>query len=404
MSESRRAPRLDDSLARAIDQHCTAVEDAYSGYRELRDLCPVAYSSRNGGYFLLSRHRDVRKAALDWRTFSSAQGVSLPNDSKRPRFKALEQDPPDHGNWRKRYSDAISFATLTAIEPEIVRIADELIDSFAGRGTCDLTREFAESLPVLGICAALGLEDGKPEEIRKLALAMTASMGNPAEQGAALGGLAEYILRELHARRKQPRQDYLTAIAKMEVEGRLLSDQELAVFMTGFLVAGHETTTSALAGLLFHVLREPELGHRLLGNDEEMAQAIEEAVRIVSPFHGFSRTTTRPAEVEGIEIPAGETVRLCWAAANRDPTVFPDPDSFRTDRERNPHLGFGAGRHVCAGAPFARLEMRVGLRRLLTRLPDIALAGDQLDWHFVGGIMTIPGAIEARFTPRPTGI
>lgn len=395
---SNLSKNLDDDMACRIDQHSAEVEDAYAAYQELRTSCPVARSDRMGGYTILTRHADVRKAALDWKSFSSAKGVTLPQDRTRPPFKALEQDPPDHTAWRKYYTDAITPAALTRMVPAIERIADELIDRFAARGSCDLVREYTEPLPVLVISAAIGLEGGKVDEIRKLALSLTETVADPAAQRAALGNLGAFILGELHDRRVSPGEDYLTTIAQIEIDGRLMDDYELTAFMIGFLVAGHETTTSALSGLLAHVLPNPQLKDRLLRDDAAMAAAIEESVRLTSPFHGFSRTTTREVEIGGAIIPADEVVRLCWASANRDQLVFDDPDQFDIDRMRNPHLGFGAGRHVCAGAPLARLEMRLAFRRLLERLPDIEVADGSVKWHFVGGMMTLPDALEARFS------
>lgn len=394
-------PMLDDETARRIDQHHAGVDEAYAAYMELRERSPVFHSDRNNGYYILLRHSDVRAAALDWKTFTSARGVSLPPDRTRPPLPAIEMDPPVHNEWRKRYTDAITPASLKEAEPKLEQVTNRLIDQFAERGHCDLVHELAEPLPVLGICAAIGLEGKKPDEIRRLALNLTSTNADPQAQRQTMLDLGAFILGELHARRETPREDYLTRIAQMETEGRVLNDAELTAFMTGFLVAGHETTTSALSGLLYHVLRNPELKRRLLDDDEALGRAIEEAVRLTAPFHGFSRTTTTQVEVAGTTIPEDQIVRLCWASANRDPAVFPDPDRFDIDRERNPHLGFGAGRHVCAGAPFARLEMRIALRMLLKRLPDLALAEDGMDWHFVGGMMTLPNSLAARFTPAP---
>lgn len=399
MTEPSSPPALDDALARAIDQHVATVDQAYCGYERLRADFPVAKSDRNGGYVILSRHADVRSAALNWKVFSSARGVGLPPDRTRPPLPALENDPPLHNDWRRRYTDAITPASLATMGGVVEEIADELIERFAGVGHCDLVSAFTEPLPVLSISAAIGLEGKKPEEIRQLALAMTSTVADPSAQKEALGRLGDFILGEIHQRRADPRDDYLTKIAQIQVDGQPMSDYELSIFMIGFLVAGHETTTAALTGLLAHVLPRPELRERLLKDDAAMSAAIEEAVRLTSPFHGFSRTTTCPVEVAGKIIPEDQVVRLCWASANRDPDVFPQPDTFDIDRARNPHLGFGAGRHVCAGAPFARLEMRIALRRLLTRLPDIKPTGDFTNWHFVGGMMTLPDALTVNFTP-----
>lgn len=390
---------VDDDLKRRIDQQRATVEEAYGAYAELRQKCPVAHSDAHGGYYMLTRHSDVLKAAIDWQVFSSAKGVSLPANRDGPRLPAIEHDPPQHAQWRKLYTDSVTPDAIAAMRPHVEHFADELIDAFASRGAAELVSEFANPLPVLGITAALGLTGKDPYEIYNLALAMTQTAENPELQRQNTMRLGQYILGEIHARRTAPRDDYLTKIALAEVDGRQMDDMEMTMFMVGFLVAGHETTSAGLASLLFHVLRRPDIRQRVLEDDRALAAAIEEAVRLASPFHGFSRTTTKPVEVSGATIPADQPVRLCYAAANRDPAVYSDPNAFDIDRStRAPHLGFGAGRHACAGAPFARMEMGVALRRLLARLPDVRLTEDQLDWKFVGGMMTLPGRLEVKFS------
>lgn len=392
--------KCNDAESAAFDQTRASVEEAYRAYEELRARGPVVESESLGSYYLLLNHRDVRKAATDFRTFSSGEGVGLPRDRHAPRLPALEQDPPEHGPMRKLYTDAIAPASLRAIEPEVAAIADRLIDSFASKGECDLVRDFCQPLPVLGISAVLGLTGAEPQTILRLAFDLTEASSDREAFAPAMMRLGAFILGEVHARRSDPKDDYLTQIALAEIDGKLLDDETMTRFMVGFLVAGHETTSAALAGLLSHILPRPELRQRLLDDDNALAAAIEEAVRITSPFHGFSRVTTAPVEVSGCPIPADATVRLSWAAANRDPTVFEAPAEFNIDRPSNPHLGFGIGRHSCAGAPFARLEMRVAVRRLLHRLPDIGLVGDKTEWHFSGGIMTLPDSVRVHFSPR----
>lgn len=390
---------LDEDLKRRIDQHRATVAEAYDAYAELREKCPVAHSDAHGGYYLLTRRSDVLKAAADWKTFSSARGVNLPPNLTRPPLPAIENDPPEHAFWRKLYTDAITPEAIEAMRPHMERIADGLIDAFAGRGNADLVSEYANPLPVLGITTAIGLSGTSTDQVHALALALTESVAHPEAQQRAVDRLAEFILGEIHARRREPRDDYLTKIALTEIDGRQMPDGQMALFMIGFLVAGHETTSASLANLMFHVLGDPDLKLRVLHDDTALAAAIEESVRLASPFHAFSRTTTKPVEIGGEIIPQDQMVRLCWASANRDPAVYENPDAFDIDRQNKTHLGFGAGRHVCAGAAFARLEMGVALRRLLTRLPDIAPTQDRLDWNFVGGMMTIPERLDAKFAP-----
>jgi cytochrome P450 len=390
---------LDKDMQKRVDQQRATVDEAYEAYKELRGKCPVARSEVGGGYYLLTRHADVLRAAMDWKSFSSAGGVNFPPDRTRPPLPCIEQDPPDHAHWRKLYADAVTPQAVDGMRPHVQDIADRLIDKFAADGSVDLVSQFANPLPILGITSAIGLTDKRPEDVHELAVALSSSVNDPAAQRVAIGRLTEFIMDQVTARRQSPRDDYMTTIAQIEVDGHLMEGQFLGMFMTGFLVAGHETTSAAFSNLMFHVLRDSTLRRRVMEDDKALAAAVEEAVRLTAPFHAFSRTTTKEVEIGGYTIPEDQIVRLNWAAANRDPAVYANPDAFDIDRPSNPHLGFGSGRHVCAGAGFARMEMSVALRRLLTRLPDIEVVQDRLDWNFIGGMMTIPGALNATFSP-----
>lgn len=389
--------------AREVDLNLAemSVAEAFDSYRELRS-CPVNQSSDLGGFYWLTRYEDVRAAALNADHFSSARkGVLLPPDPDAERLYALEQDAPDHGPWKRLYMEAMTPARLREIEPRLAALANGLIDKFVAAGECELMKDFAEPLPVLGICATIGVSGIAVERIKEL----SSHFGeDPQIRQAVIEKLGALVLDEILARRANPRDDYLTRVANAEIGGRKMNEAELARFMTGFLVAGHETTTSSLGTLLFHVLSQPGLKERMLADDRLTAAAVEEAIRLYPAFHAFHRTTTEPVNVGGVTIPADATVRLCFASANRDPDVYERPDVFDPDRAASPHLGFGWGRHLCAGAPLARLEMRTAFKALLRRLPDIRIADAKLEWDFFGATLAIPSTCRAVFTPAPTSV
>jgi cytochrome P450 len=376
------------------------VEESYALYSRAQKECPVLHSNARGGFYMLTRYDDVRAAALDGDLFSSAGGVGLPPGQSPGRIPALEMDPPEHGPWRRLFMEAITPATLKSLEPEIVALANSVIDDFAARGSCDLMREFAETLPVFGMCKAIGLESSDPEVIRQLAYDFTSTSGDPQRRKGVLERISALMMSEINDRRRLPREDYLTRVALAEFDGQLINEPQLQLFLSGFLVAGHESTASALASLLFYTLSNPALRVRLPTDDDALVAAVEEAIRLHAPFQGFSRTTTAATQVGGVNIAEGQVVRLCFAAANRDPKVFEDPDKFDIDRPKKPHMGFGLGRHLCAGAHLARLEVRIAVRQLLQRLPDIALLDQRLEWELVGGVLAAPRALRATFTPR----
>lgn len=395
--QSRAVTDAPDTSVQNYDPKETSVEQSYAIYAELQAKCPVAYNKNSGGFFMLTRYDDVLKAATDWKTFSSAQGVALPRDTSRGQLPAIEMDPPQHGPWRKLFTDAVSAEALRSVEPALRSLANSVIDKFASRGECDLVHELAEPYPVLGMCQVIGLTDKDPALIRELAHEF--SSVDPAQRAGVYGRFGAFIVGELLERRVKPREDYLTRIALAEIDGRQMNEAEMIGFMTGFLVAGHESTTSALASMLFHALKSPELRARMLRDDKALAAAIEETMRLNSPFHGFTRTTMCPVEIDGVKIPEGEAVQLYYAAANRDPAAFDRPEEFDIDRPKNLHFGFGMGRHACAGAPLARLEMRIAFHELLTRLPDIQLTDDRIEWKFIGPIVSSPKSLRAHFAP-----
>jgi cytochrome P450 len=323
----------------------------------------------------------------------------MPRNISGGRLMAIEMDPPEQAPWRKLYTDAVTPAALEKFEPKLAALANSVIDAFAAKGECDLVRDFAEPLPVLAVCDLIGLTGKDPTIIRDLAYEFTTNISDSVHRQDSDARMAQFIVGELMARRAAPRDDYLTRIALAEIDGRRMNESELMLFMTGFLVAGHETTTSALTSLLFCSLSQPELGARMLEDQKALAAGIEEALRLHAPFHGFTRTTTVPVEIAGVIVGADEPIRLCYAAANRDPTKFDHPDKFDIDRPKRMHFAFGGGRHACAGAPLARMEMRVAFRELLRRLPGIALVEKLLERDFVGGLLAAPRSLTATF-PR----
>lgn len=400
------APRPDEETTQAtsgVDDnfHEMSAQEAYGLYEELRS-CPVQHSNALGGFYWLTRYDDVRAAAQDWEQFSSGRkGVLLPPELSAGRLPALEMDPPEHGPARKLYMEALTPGRIKALAPRIAAVANGLIDEFASAGECDLMADFARSLPVLGMCETIGLTGVSVARIHELTDEFNRSTLDIERRKSVTREMGAIVLDELLSRRADPRDDYLTRVAQAELDGRPMNEEELTAFMIGFLVAGHETTTSGIGTLLFHALSQPDLTARMLADERVLDAAIEEAVRLYPPFQAFHRTTTAPVNVGDTTVPADATVRLCYAAANRDPSVYERPDVFDPDRPTNPHLGFGFGRHVCVGARLARFEMRTAFTELLRRLPDIRLTDTSLEFDLVGGTFLIPRSCRAEFTPAP---
>ncbi len=370
----------------------------YAAYADQRARCPVAYHPAEGGHYLLTGYEDVKASVQDWATFSSATGIWFPQDP-RPMAPPIEFDPPEHDFWRSVFRDLLTRHTRRLLEAGVVEQADRLISAFAGAGQADLVAEFAEPIPLLAIAALIGLDFEMATEMRRLGLALTDTRGTPDYPGA-LAGFGGFALAQVEQRRQRPRKDFLTTVGTEKFNGVRLGDDQIVAVLMSLMVAGHTSTVSALSSLLFRLLSEPGLKPAVVARPGLLTRAIEETVRLDTPLHQFRRRTTTEVRVRDVVIPAGRDVLLNYAAANRDPVVYADPDTFAADRQARPHLGFGVGIHTCIGAALARAELRLAVQRLLDRLPDVELAAGAAPRHHFHGNLLLLDRLQVTFAPR----
>jgi cytochrome P450 len=353
----------------------TSPELAIELFAEARERCPVARSDKQGGFRLLLNYDDVKSVQADWKTYASSPSVTRPF-AERPAFPPLEQDPPEHTSWRELFSRVLNNDVAAQIEPLVRADVVDIIDKLIRRGSFDLVADFAEELPLLALCHFLGFDATKREAIRAKALEMVGSLGDQERAAATFMALAQLGVEEVLARREDPRDDFLTELSTAEIDGELLSVEQIAMTMSSLLVAGHGTTVAALTSLLCEVLSSAEVKARLITDPSLIPTAVEETLRLHPPFFGLFRRAVEPTKIGEVEIDQDESLLLCWAAANRDPKVYEEPDSFSLDRKqsrRSRHLTFGFGIHACPGAPIARMQMRVALEELLARVPEVVL-------------------------------
>jgi cytochrome P450 len=377
--------------------YTTPPAESIELFEAVRGACPFAHSDAHDGFTLLLNYRDVQAAMQNHALFSSEPQVLRPMLPRRP-IPALEMDPPRHAAWRAIYNRAVT-AHAAAMEPVVRADINRHIDGFIERGACDLVADFAEPVPAEAICHLVGIDDALVPRVRETALAMFAAQGDPAAFALRQAEFAAVTLPEVHARRDRPRDDYLSQLAVMQVEGRDLQDEDFVVLLAAFLGAGHHSTTSAMASLIHEVFSRPAIRDALRDDPARIGAAVEEALRLRPPFFGFFRRATEDTSLGGTEIAAGADVYMGWAAANRDAAMFPAPTEFRLDRGANRHLSFGTGIHMCPGAPLARLELKVALQELLRRLPDLRIEGGPPVYHFGGGDYAFIESLPAVFTP-----
>jgi cytochrome P450 len=350
-------------------------------YHALHARCPVARSSKFGGFWVLSRYEDVSQAARDTKTFSSAQGISIPVFGTPIPLVPIEADPPQHTDFRRTLQREFSSRRMAAIEGSIRELAGELIDGFIARGSADLATELAMPLPPIILAKLMGFprEDWESFRTSTEKLIETSRVGDDEGNMQAAMAFGGKLMEIMADRREHPQDDMLTRIVHSEVEGRPVTEVEALGLIWVTVIAGHETTVGGIGSLLMHVAKDEALRERLLGDPELIPKAVQEAVRMEAPIQGSARTVTQDVCVRDQWFREGEKVWLLFAAGNRDEARFANPDRFDLDRQPNPHLGFGDGVHRCVGAPLAQVEMRVVLEEVLKRIPDYRIT----DWDAI---------------------
>lgn len=354
--------------------------DPYPSYAWLRDESP-AHRLANGAW-VLSRYDDVADSLRAPELFSSAGGVAF--GALGGIGTLIGMDPPDHTRLRRMLSTSFTPRAVLALEPEVQKIADTLIDAAAASPITDVVGALAAPLPTRVIAGLLGIDAEQWPTYKRWSDELNAcswSDGPPDEVGMAFmqTGMeaGAFFLAEIEQRRAEPSRDLIGQLVAAQATDDALDDGEIVNFCVLLMLAGNVTTTALISSGLCTLADHPEALATLQAEPERIAEAVEEMVRFESPIQGFCRTLTTDIERHGQRLAAGDKVMLLYGSANRDPRTFPDAHRFDLGRVPNPHLGFGAGVHLCLGAALARLEARVLLERLLPRVDAIdRVAGD----------------------------
>ncbi|MDX6742467.1 cytochrome P450 [Actinocorallia sp. A-T 12471] len=379
------------------------------------------------GSYALVRHADVAEASRNPEVFSSEPTATSPTDLPRiveRYFKSMiDMDDPRHAKIRRVVSRAFSPRMLSKAEDDIAGRAKRIVDELIASGPGDFVAKVAVRLPVEVICDMLGIPQKyhaqvvkwtnitvgytDPEYIgaevdyssgagKMSTLGMLRTLGTMSLAGWRLHRLAARLGRE---RVKNPTGDLTSALVNANVDGEKLSPQEFGAFFLLLVVAGNETTRNAIAHGLKLLTDHPDQRALLLEDfDGHIAGAVDEIIRYASPVIFMRRNLTRDYELNGHTFRAGDRVTLYYPSANRDETVFTDPESFDITRSPNPHIAFGGpGPHYCLGANLARREITLMYRELFTRLPDLRASGepDRLQSGFINGIKRLPCTFTA---------
>ena len=353
--------------------------DPYAIQDELRRSCPIARTERFGGGWLPTRYEDVAAIAYDTERFSSRSIIV--SNFRPPRELApvgtvppISSDPPFHQGARKLLLPAFTRSAVSRYEPSTRAFCHSLIDALEGRDVVDAARDYAQHIPVRVIADMLGFppEDG-PRFREFVESALEGANLPPDERGARMGKLFDYLREQIHDHVARPRDDLTSYLIDAELDGRKLDPSHVVGTMGLLLIAGIDTTWSAIGASLWHLAQAPADRERLVAEPALLPTALEELLRAYAPVT-MARLVKEDMHWNRVDMRADDWVLLSFPAANRDPEQFDRAGEVVIDREPNRHAAFGLGIHRCAGSHLARMELRVALEVWLERLPAVSLA------------------------------
>jgi cytochrome P450 len=358
-----------------------SFESFHREFTELRGRCPVARSDAWNGFWALLRYDDVLAAAGDPRLFTTTVQNVVPKLAFTGRRPPLHLDPPEHTPYRRALNPYFTPEKMAAIEPALRRIVGDLLDPLVSDGGGDVCAEFTHRLPgyvfaeFFNLTPELGM--AIREATREFVDAVQRFDADKVKRTSlALYEIARTIIDMRRAEPLDPADDPTTGLLAARVDGEPLPDELLLGTIRQFIVVGMVAPCVFIGSMVVHLAEHPDVQAQLRGEPSLIPAAVEEYLRLLTPYRGFARTPTRDVEIGGRLIRRDEPVALVYASANRDEAVFPEPDRFVLDRPNiGRHLAFGAGPHRCAGAPLATLMLRVTLEELLARTSSIELAG-----------------------------
>jgi cytochrome P450 len=350
------------------------TENPFPIWDELRSQCPVVHTERFLGCYLPTTYEAVKQISYDTEHFSSRRVVVR---NVRPQVQPsppITSDPPEHKPAKQLLLPPFTPDAMKKLEPKVRSICNELIDGFINEKGCDIAAHYTKHIPVRAIAHMLGIPEKDGELfIKWIHEILEVGIHDDAALMRAVHEMAAYFGGHIEHRKKHPTDDLISTLMNArDKDGRPLSDAHVQGSLRLLLIAGIDTTWSAIGSSLWHLARTPADRERLLAEPELLPSAIEEFLRAYSPVT-MAREVMKETVISGCPVKPGNMVLLSFPAANRDPAMFPDADKVIIDRKENRHAAFGLGIHRCIGSNLARMEMTVAIEEWLKRIPDFRL-------------------------------
>jgi cytochrome P450 len=357
------------------------IKDPFPIWEGLRSSCPIAHTGRYMGVYFPSRYEDVRAISYDTEHFSSRRVVVREEPPPRIPAPPITSDPPHHAAEKQVLLPPFTPAAIKRHEPRTRQICRDLIARFAGGSGCDAAVDYAQEIPVRVIAHMLGVPEDDGDLFRKwIHEVLELGITDMAALMRAVGEMTAYFAAELAKRRAAPTDDLISYLMNARLEGEPMADEHVINTLRLLLIAGVDTTWSAIGSCLGHLATHADDRARLAAEPQLIPTAVEEFLRAYAPVT-MAREVIKETQINGCAFKPGEMVLLSFPAANRDPAVFPDADRVVIDRVQNRHAAFGLGIHRCIGSNLARMEITVALAEWLALVPDFQLEpGAEVTW------------------------
>lgn len=371
-------------------------------YSRLRAECPVAHSNAWGGFWALTKHDDVSAAAADWQTYTTSQQNVVPKVAFTGRRPPLHLDPPEHTPYRRALAPLLGERRVAKLEPVIRSICRDLLAAMAQAGGGDIVADFSARMPIATFAHWMNLSSEAVANLTEVGQRYNiAVQSNDVEATKAtsllLYDMARGIVADRKAKPMSADEDATSALLAARVDGEPLPDDMIVGTIRQVLVVGIIAPSVMIGSIAVHLGRDRALQSELRANPALVPAAVEEFLRLYTPYRGFARTPVHDVTIRGRTIPADAPIALIYASANRDADVFPDPDEFRIDRPNiRESIAFGRGPHMCVGAALARLQLIVALEELLATAQGFSLAGEPRQTRFPEiGALSVPISFDS---------
>jgi cytochrome P450 len=391
---SRRTPDFNPDVPEDFDS-------PHAMFKDLRRRCPVAYSDAMGGFWAVSKYADIVRVLTDWQTFTTTIQNVVPRVATTQRRPPLHLDPPGNVPYRNAITRLMTPEKLAPWRTKIEREVEELLAPLVARGEGDICREFSFILPIAVLADFFRLPEANARRIRIVGSEFNMALQrrddeNVRKYSDELYGIARQLIEDRKAEPQDPDVDPISSLLAVRIDGEPLPDAMILGALRQFLMVGIVAPTTFIGSAVVHLARHPE-HHTLLKNDPALIPAaVEEMLRLYTPYRGFARTARCDVRFGDKLVREGDVVAAVFTSGNRDADVFENPDEFDLNRNKKDLLTFGRGPHMCPGAPLARLLLNVAIEGIVRRTRRIEIAGEMImtNWPEYG-----PLAVPIRILP-----